>query len=120
MQAKFSFFSDNFAPNQLFFKKRDTITKKWREATSLYRIDLLHQQDHDGLLGMETSHSSYSPETIRLAEAIAAEFDLLPSGGSDFHGSVKPDIALGIGKGQLSIPPEVYSNLLAAWKALQT
>ena len=50
---------------------------------------------------------------------IAAEFDLLPSGGSDFHGSVKPDIALGTGKGQLCIPPEVYSNLLSAWDSLQ-
>ena len=72
-----------------------------------------------GLMGMETMHSSYSPDTIRLAEAIAKEYSLLPSGGSDFHGSVKPDIALGTAKGQLSIPLEVYSNLLSAWKSLQ-
>ena len=72
-----------------------------------------------GLLGMETAHSSYSPETIRLAEEIAAEFGLLPSGGSDFHGSVKPDIALGTGKGQLCIPTQIYSNLLSAWESLQ-
>ena len=72
-----------------------------------------------GLLGMETMHSSYSPDTIRLVETIAAEFDLLPSGGSDFHGSVKPDIALGTGKGQLCISGDVYSNLLSAWKSLQ-
>lgn len=72
-----------------------------------------------GLLGMETAHSSYSPETIRLAEAIAAEYELLPSGGSDFHGSVKPEISLGTGKGWIHIPPEVYENLLCAWKALQ-
>ena len=65
---------------------------------------------------METMHSSYSPDTIRLAQQIAAEFRLLPSGGSDFHGSVKPDIALGTGKGWLCIPPEVYSDLLSAWE----
>jgi predicted metal-dependent phosphoesterase TrpH len=72
-----------------------------------------------GLLGMETAHSSYSPETIHLAEAIAAEYGLLPSGGSDFHGSVKPDISLGTGKGWHSVPADVYANLHAAWKALQ-
>ena len=65
---------------------------------------------------METMHSSYSPDTIRLAQQIAAEFRLMPSGGSDFHGSVKPDITLGKGKGWLSIPPEVYSDLLTAWE----
>ena len=70
-----------------------------------------------GLVGMETMHSSYTPETISLAEKIAAEFNLLPSGGSDFHGSIKPDISLGVGKGQLSIPEEVYTRLLRAWES---
>ena len=58
-------------------------------------------------------HSSYTPETICLAESMAAEFGLLTGGGSDFHGSVKPDIALGAGKGQLCIPAEKYEALLA-------
>jgi predicted metal-dependent phosphoesterase TrpH len=69
-----------------------------------------------GLAGMETMHSSFSPDTIRLAQQIAVEFRLLPSGGSDFHGSVKPDITLGTGKGWLSIPPEVYSDLRSTWE----
>ena len=69
-----------------------------------------------GLAGMETMHSSYTPEMISLAERIAAEFSLLSSGGSDFHGSVKPDISLGTGKGWLCIPSKIYSNLLAVWK----
>ena len=90
-----------------------------QELTEQELRQLLPAAKEAGLLGMETVHSSYSQETIRLAETIAAEFALLPSGGSDFHGSVKPDIALGTGKGQLCIPPEVYSNLLAAWEALQ-
>ena len=54
-----------------------------------------------GLAAMETVYSSYSPEAAALAEEIAAEFALLPSGGSDFHGSNKPDISLGTGKGNL-------------------
>ena len=71
-----------------------------------------------GLAGIETMHSSYAPEIIGVAEQIVSEFSLLSSGGSDFHGSVKPDIFLGIGKGWLSISPKIYSELLAAWERL--
>ena len=68
-----------------------------------------------GLIGMETMHASYTPETICLAETIAEEYNLLSSGGSDFHGSVKPEISLGTGKGWLSIPLNIYSDLLTLW-----
>ena len=40
-------------------------------------------------------------------------FGLLPSGGSDFHGSVKPDIALGTGRGNLAVPYSCYEALRA-------
>ena len=73
--------------------------------------DLLPNAIEAGLAGMETMHSSYTPETIALAEKIAAEFNLLSSGGSDFHGSVKPGISLGTGRGWLCIPSKIYSNL---------
>ena len=73
--------------------------------------DLLPNAIEAGLAGMETMHSSYTPETIALAEKIAAEFNLLSSGGSDFHGSVKPGISLGTGRGWLCIPSKTYSNL---------
>ena len=73
-----------------------------------------------GLMGMETMHSSYSPPMIALAEKIATEYRLLPSGGSDFHGSVKPEIALGVGAGQLCIPASAYSDLLAAASRIGT
>ena len=78
--------------------------------------ELLPHAIEVGLAGMETMHSSYTPERITLAEKIAAEFSLLPSGGSDFHGGVKPDISLGSGKGWLCIPSKFYLNLLAAWE----
>ena len=78
--------------------------------------ELLPHAIEVGLAGMETMHSSYTPERITLAEKIAAEFSLLPSGGSDFHGGVKPDISLGSGKGWLCIPSKFYLNLLAVWE----
>ena len=86
-----------------------------QELTETELKELLPAAIEAGLVGMETMHSSYTPETIRLAEKIASEFHLLPSGGSDFHGSVKPDVALGTGKGWLEIPPKIYSDLLDVW-----
>ena len=72
-----------------------------------------------GLVGIETRHSSYTPERISLAERIAVEFSLLSSGGSDFHGSVKPDISLGIGKGRLFVPANKYVELKALQRKLK-
>lgn len=57
-----------------------------------------------GLDGMEVYYSKYSPEDTALAQSIAAQFRLLPSGGSDYHGDNKPGIELGVGRGDLQIP----------------
>ena len=71
-----------------------------------------------GLIGMETQHSSYDDAAIALATKIAAEFGLLPSGGSDFHGLAKPNIRLGVVKGNLHIPPAFLEALEAAREQL--
>ncbi len=57
-----------------------------------------------GLQGMETMYPLFSPEQTALAQSLAQEFSLLPSGGSDFHGANKPAISLGTGKGELQVP----------------
>lgn len=67
-----------------------------------------------GLDGMETLYSLYSDETTLLAKQIAREFSLLESGGSDFHGDNKPDISLGVGKGNLIISTEYLKKLRQA------
>ena len=64
-----------------------------------------------GLDGMEVYYSRYDATTTTLAETIAEEFAILPSGGSDFHGKAKPDIALGSGEGDLRIPLSVLDKL---------
>ena len=57
-----------------------------------------------GLVGMECYYSLYDSETTKAAFELLEKFDLKPSGGSDFHGENKPDIMLGVGKGNLKIP----------------
>ncbi len=52
-----------------------------------------------GLQGIEVYHSSHSLEEMLYFKQIAQEYNLLISGGSDYHGpNVKPDIELGTGK----------------------
>lgn len=63
-----------------------------------------------GLAAMETVYSSYDEETAALARQIAAEFGLLSSGGSDFHGDRKPDVHLGCP----AISRQAFENLRAA------
>lgn len=66
-----------------------------------------------GLVGMETLYSTYDEQTTALSRAIAAEYGLCESGGSDFHGGRKPDITLGTGRGNLAIPYELLDKLKA-------
>ena len=67
-----------------------------------------------GLVGMEVMHSSYDEATVTAAKAMADEFGLLYSGGSDFHGAVKPDVQMGVGNREgtaPNIPDEYYEKL---------
>lgn len=50
-----------------------------------------------GLLGLEVFHSEHSPELQVHYRRIADELGLMPTGGSDFHGAVKPKVTLGTG-----------------------
>ena len=61
-----------------------------------------------GLVGMEVKYSNHTLQDEYFASSLAAKHHLLKSGGSDFHGSNKPDIALGSGRGNLKVP---YSYL---------
>lgn len=65
-----------------------------------------------GLVGIETMHSSYSDEFIKISKKIASDFGLLESGGSDFHGGNKPGVSLEKGRGNLEIPHTIYETLL--------
>jgi predicted metal-dependent phosphoesterase TrpH len=70
-----------------------------------------------GLDAMETLYSTYDDTTTALSVSISEEYGLKQSGGSDFHGSRKPDISLGVGRGNLSVPVSVLEELRSAAKA---
>lgn len=64
-----------------------------------------------GLQGIETFYSTYSAADEREMKRIALKHGLAFSGGSDFHGSVKPHIQIGRGMGKLVIPYDVLEGL---------
>lgn len=64
-----------------------------------------------GLDGIEVYYSNHDRYLTQWLHEFALKNDLLMSGGSDFHGAVKPEINLGRGLGNLQIPFEIYKNL---------
>ncbi len=64
-----------------------------------------------GLCAIETQYVRYSDEAREFSSSLAREFSLLESGGSDFHGDNKPDVSLGIGRGDLAVPYSFYEKL---------
>ncbi len=64
-----------------------------------------------GLDAMETMYPRYDFATTETAVKIAEEYGILQSGGSDFHGMIKPDIVLGMGRGDLLVPYTILEKL---------
>lgn len=65
-----------------------------------------------GLCALEAYHSDHTPEDTALYLELARRHGLRVTGGSDFHGAVKPDVELGTGcEGNLRIPADVLERL---------
>lgn len=73
--------------------------------------ELILSLKNAGLMGLETSHSTNISNDESYLRGLASKYGLASTGGSDFHGTVKPDIQIGIGRGNLSIPYSVLENL---------
>ncbi len=64
-----------------------------------------------GLMGIEAFYSTYSNQDERDMKNLARKYDLLLSGGSDFHGKNKPNLDLGCGYGKLVVPEEILEKI---------
>ena len=67
-----------------------------------------------GLQGLEVFYGTFSARQISFNLGLARQFDLLMTGGSDFHGTLRPDIALGKGRGSLHVPQKAMERLRQA------
>jgi 3',5'-nucleoside bisphosphate phosphatase len=76
---------------------------------------LLPELCEAGLNAIEAYHSDHGPEEVDLYVGLARKYGILVTGGSDFHGAVKPGVRLGTGSdGNLSVPREVLERMKAA------
>lgn len=64
-----------------------------------------------GLQGLEAIYTCNSRQDEAFLRSLARQNGLLISGGSDFHGTNKPDIQMGVGKGNLKIPYSLLDSL---------
>ncbi len=65
-----------------------------------------------GLVGLEAYYSDYTPEISRELLALAREFSLIATGGSDFHGPTVNQVVLG----EVDVPWSVVEQM-RAWRA---
>lgn len=82
----------------LDFESGETLLKKWVAW---------------GLDGLETYYGAYTPAEIGWTSAMAKKYDLLGTGGSDFHGQNKPTVILGEVNGKQRVPADVLDALKA-------
>jgi 3',5'-nucleoside bisphosphate phosphatase len=64
-----------------------------------------------GLAGIEVIHSDHDDAWIAKCERLAEKFNLIKTGGSDFHGATKKDISLGTARGR-RIPRAYFDAIL--------
>ncbi len=64
-----------------------------------------------GLVGIEAIYATYTTAEERQMRKLAEKYDLLISGGSDFHGEAKPGLEMGTGYGKMFVPEDVLTKL---------
>lgn len=64
-----------------------------------------------GLVGMECIYGRYSSEEREGLADVARRLGLVVTGGSDHHGTYKPDLRVGVGQGDLDVPDGTLDEL---------
>lgn len=80
-------------------------------TTASEMADLLSDLKRAGLVGLEALYPAYHRHEREGYADLARRFGLLPSGGSDFHGTYKPGLLLGSGYGDLVVPAQICEEL---------
>ncbi|MDC7222259.1 MAG: PHP domain-containing protein [Spirochaetales bacterium] len=72
---------------------------------------LVGELTEKGLRGVECLYPDYDEEAREHLKSLAREHGLFITGGTDFHGAVRPRIDLGDGPGDMAIPYELLAPL---------
>jgi predicted metal-dependent phosphoesterase TrpH len=66
-----------------------------------------------GLGGIEAYYGRYTTDERRALRRMAQRRGLVATGGSDYHGTFKPDLEVGTGMGDLNVPDSALEELAA-------
>jgi predicted metal-dependent phosphoesterase TrpH len=66
--------------------------------------DLVRALSDVGLGGIECYYSLHTADETETYLALAKKYNLVATGGSDYHGKNKPTISMGTGEGSLAVP----------------
>ena len=87
-----------------------------------YLLNLTDPTDMDNLIaalkkmgfgGIEVYYPEHSEQATSFYEELARKYSLLMTGGTDFHGKLKPEIQMGSGSGHFFVPLSLYDRLCA-------
>jgi predicted metal-dependent phosphoesterase TrpH len=78
------------------YDEAETLLKLWKSC---------------GLDGLEIYYGLYTAEDAEWARAMAQKYELIGTGGSDFHGITKPTVYLGQVNGGVAMPESVLEQL---------
>ena len=81
---------------------------EYRFENTIGFIDDLRKEKQ--LDGIECFHPLADENKMYILVEYAKNNNLYISGGSDYHGSKKPDIQVGVGRGNLNIPKELIEE----------
>ena len=68
-----------------------------------------------GLSGIEAYYADHTTDQIQFCRQLALKYDLIVTGGSDYHGANKPGIEIGVGRGGLRVPYSLLEKLKLEW-----
>ena len=65
-----------------------------------------------GLNGIERYYPSFNCNDYKFLDYLITKYNLSYCGGTDYHGSNRPNIAIGIGDGTMIIPYSILNNII--------
>ena len=69
-----------------------------------------------GLMGIEVIYPEHNLKAMKIYSSLAEKYDLLITGGTDFHGDYKPGIQLGIGNGEFQVSYSIYEKMYETYQ----
>lgn len=75
--------------------------------------DLVGELAALGVVGLEAYYSRHTAQERTELLRLAASHGMVATGGSDYHGTFKPDLSVGTGPGDLDVPGSVLDELRA-------